>query len=123
VASALRQVRRAQVPLRGVIAGTVFENTNVPLRHWFRVIHLLLTSKKGVAAFEVQRMLGFRSCRPAWYMCHRVRAALADEGFLKLMCIVEIDESINGGKPKNRRGHFLPAARSPSQEVLRLRYG
>jgi hypothetical protein len=105
-----------------VIAGTVFENTNVPFRHWFRVIHLLLTSKKGMAALEFQRMLGFGSCRPAWYMCHRVRAALADESFLELMGIVEVDEFINGGKATNRRGHFLSAARSPSREVLRLRY-
>jgi hypothetical protein len=67
-------------------------------------------------------MLGFRSCRPAWYMCHRVRAALADESFRKFMGIVEIDESINGSNVKNRRGHFLPAARLPSREVLRLRY-
>jgi Transposase zinc-ribbon domain len=30
-----------------VIASTVFENMKVPLRHWFRAIHLLLTGKKG----------------------------------------------------------------------------
>ena len=33
-----------------VLAGTVFENTNKPLRQWFRVIHLMLTSKKGIRA-------------------------------------------------------------------------
>jgi len=55
-------------------------------------------------------------------MCHRVLSALADEGFLKSIDIVEIDESINGGKANNRRGRFPLAARLPSREVLRLRY-
>ena len=35
------------------IAGTIFENTNKPLREWFRVIHLMLTSKKGISALQV----------------------------------------------------------------------
>ena len=30
------------------IAGTIFENTNKPLRDWYRIAHLMLTSKKGV---------------------------------------------------------------------------
>jgi hypothetical protein len=55
-------------------------------------------------------------------MWHRVLSALADEGFLKSIDIVEIDESINGGKANNRRGRFPLAARLPSREVLRLRY-
>jgi hypothetical protein len=35
------------------ITGTIFENTNKPLREWFRVIHLMLTSKKGISALQV----------------------------------------------------------------------
>jgi transposase-like protein len=36
-----------------IIAGTIFENTNKPLRDWYRVIHLMLTSKKGMSARQV----------------------------------------------------------------------
>ena len=35
-------------------------------------------------------------------MCHRVRADLADEDFRKLTGIVEVDETLVGGKAKNR---------------------
>lgn len=85
-----------------VIAGTIFENTNKPLRDWFRVIHLMLTSKKGISALQIQRMTGFGSYRTAWYMCHRVRAGLANEEFRKLIGYVEVDETYIGGKDHNR---------------------
>ena len=84
------------------IVGTIFENTNKPLREWFRVIHLMLTSKKGISALQIMRYMGFGSYKTAWYMCHRVRAGLASEDFRKLMGIVEVDETFVGGKARNR---------------------
>ncbi len=84
------------------IAGTIFENTNKPLREWFRVIHLMLVSKKGMSALQIYRYMGFGSYKTAWYMCTRIRAGLADKEFRKLMGIVEVDETFVGGKAKNR---------------------
>jgi transposase-like protein len=84
------------------LTGTIFENTNKPLRDWFRVIHFMLTSKKGVSARQVHRVMGFGSYKTAWYMCHRVRVALADQDFAKLAGIVEVDETFVGGLAKNR---------------------
>src|SRR6266568_8535790 len=84
-----------------VIAGTIFENTNKPLRDWFRVIHMMLTSKKGVSAMQVKRVMGFGSYETAWSMCHKVRAALI-EPETKLGGIVEVDETFVGGKGHNK---------------------
>src|ERR1700687_568427 len=85
-----------------VLVGTIFENTNKPLRDWFKVIHLMLTSKKGISARQLWRYMGFGSLKTAWYMAHRVRVALAERDFDKLGGVVEVDETFVGGKAKNR---------------------
>ena len=59
-----------------VIAGTIFENTNKPLRDWFRVVHYMLASKKGMSSLQIQRMMGFGSYETALTMTHKIRAAL-----------------------------------------------
>src|ERR1700731_744048 len=83
------------------IAGTIFENTNKPLRDWFKVAHLMLASKKGMSALQIMRYMGFGSYKTAWLMCHKIRAALV-ENIEKLGGIVEVDETFIGGKWKNR---------------------
>ncbi|HKV55762.1 MAG TPA: IS1595 family transposase [Candidatus Binataceae bacterium] len=67
-----------------VITRTVFENTNYPLREWFRVIFLMLHSRKGMSAHQIHRMIGTGSYETAWYMCTRIRAAMKDEELPKL---------------------------------------
>jgi transposase-like protein len=88
-----------------VLVGTVFQNTNVHMLAWFRVIYLMLTSKKGIAALQVHRMMGFGSYSTAHFMCHRIRAALIDPEFRKLMGIVEVDETYIGGSNRNRHAN------------------
>lgn len=85
-----------------VIAGTIFENTNYPLRSWFRVIHIMLTSKKGVSALQIHHTIETGSYGTAWYMCHRIRAGLGNVEFRQLIGFVEVDEKHIGGKSKNK---------------------
>jgi hypothetical protein len=84
-----------------VIAGTIFENTNKPLRQWFKVVHLMLASKKGISSLQIKRQMGFGSYETALNMTHKIRAALI-EPQIKLGGIVEMDETFIGGKDKNR---------------------
>jgi transposase-like protein len=85
-----------------VLVDTIFENTNIGLRQWFKVIYLMLTSKKGISSLQLQRIMGFGSYKTALYMTHRIRAAFTDPEFRKLIGIVEVDETFVGGKNENR---------------------
>lgn len=82
--------------------GTIFENTNYALKTWFKVLYLMLQSKKGMSALQIQRMLGMGSYRTAWYMAHRLRSGLSDPEFRQLVGVVEVDETFIGGKDRNR---------------------
>jgi transposase-like protein len=85
-----------------VLVGTIFENTNKPLREWFRVLHMMLTSKKGVSALQVCRVMGFGSYETALNMCNKIRIALGNTEFKQLVGVVEVDETFVGGKAKNK---------------------
>lgn len=87
-----------------VISKTVFANTNYDLRVWFQVIYLMTQSKKGISALQIHRQIGSGDYRTAWYMCHRIRAAMQDGSFNKLMGEVEVDETYIGGSDANRHG-------------------
>ena len=83
--------------------GTVFENTNIRLRMWFKVALLMAQAKKGISALQIQRTLGIGSYETAWYMCHRIRASMKDPfGPIGAGGVVEVDESYIGGKDRNR---------------------
>ncbi|GGA80923.1 IS1595 family transposase [Edaphobacter acidisoli] len=83
-----------------VLAGTVFQDTKLPLPTWFAVTYLMCESKKGISASQLKRMVG-GSYKTSWYLCHRIRAAMKEANPLPLSGVVEMDETYVGGK---RRG-------------------
>ena len=55
-----------------VTVGTIFERSKVPLSKWWMAIHLMASSKKGMSAHQLHRMLGV-AYQTAWFMEHRIR--------------------------------------------------
>jgi transposase-like protein len=87
-----------------VTVGTVMEDSKIPLNKWVLAFHLMAASKKGMSALQLSRMLGV-TYKSAWFLCHRIREAMSPAkpgpigGSGK---IVESDETVIGGKAKNR---------------------
>jgi transposase-like protein len=82
-----------------VTVGTMFHDSHLPLTKWFLVTYLMTESRKGISANQIKRMLGI-SYKTAWYLCHRIRKAMAEADH-KLKGIVEIDEMYIGGHTTN----------------------
>lgn len=79
-----------------VTSGTIFNDTHLSLFKWFAATMLLCEAKKGISACQVQRTLGM-SYKTAWYLCHRIRAAMAATEKPMLDGTVELDETYVGG--------------------------
>jgi len=88
-----------------VITKTIFENTKIPLKLWFKVAFLILTAKKGISALQVHRVIfgeeSTHAYHTSWYVCMRWRAAMKGD-VMPLSGIVEIDETFVGGKEANK---------------------
>ena len=105
-----------------VTAGTIFHDSHLPLWKWFLAIYTVGESKKGISANQLKRMLHV-AYKTAWYMCHRIRAAMRDDMAELLSGIVEADEThfggradgwfaglpIGAGRRRRRSGHESPA--------------
>jgi transposase-like protein len=91
-----------------VRVGTLFHDSKLPLWKWFLAVYMMGESKKSISANQLKRMLGI-SYKTAWFLCHRIRAAMKDEGGELLAGIVEADETYVGGK--------LPRGHRSKQEV------
>lgn len=87
-----------------VTAGTVFQDTHLPLMLWFRAMWYITSQKYGVSALGVQRMLGLGSYKTAWAMLHKLRHAMVRPGRDRLRGTVEVDEAYWGGEEDDVKG-------------------
>lgn len=95
-----------------VTVGTVFERSKVPLTKWWLATHLMASSKKGISAHQIHRMLGV-TYKTAWFMCHRIREAMKDmnpEPMGGEGKIIEADETYYGQRetPRKDKTNRLP---------------
>ncbi len=81
-------------------AGTIFHDSHLPLWKWFLTAYMMTESRKGISANQIKRTISV-SYKTAWYLCHRIRAAMAEAAPAALSGTVEADETFLGGKAKN----------------------
>lgn len=87
-----------------VTVGTIFNDSHLPLTKWFMATLSLCEAKKGMSACQVQRTIGV-SYKTAWYLCHRIRAAMVQTEKPMLDGKIEMDETYIGGiEHKGRTG-------------------
>jgi hypothetical protein len=81
--------------------GTLFHDSHLPLNKWFLAVALIADAKKSMSAVQIQKHLGIGSYRTAWYMVHRIRKSMQNDG-TKLKGTIECDETYISGKAKIR---------------------
>ena len=87
-----------------VTVGTLYERSKIPLHKWLAATQLLMSSKKGMSALQIGRLLGI-SPKSSWFLMHRIRESLRGTDLEPLGGegkTVEADETFIGGKEKNK---------------------
>ena len=79
--------------------GTVFGESKLPLRKWFMAIYLLSNTSKGISSVQLAKHVGV-SQKTGWFMDHRIRKAMQQNGG-QLFGKIEADETFIGGLSKN----------------------
>jgi transposase-like protein len=94
-----------------VTVGTIFADSHIPLSKWLLAYHLLCSSKKGISAHQLHRMLKV-TYRSAWFMAHRIRYSMTQEPLSsKLSGVIEVDEAYVGGKIRTGPQSVRPGER------------
>lgn len=85
-------------------AGTIFHGANQPLMILFRCIWWMVAQKNGVSANGLLEILGMKSYSSAWNWLHKFRRIMVLPNREKLSGVVEVDETLVGGKKSGKRG-------------------
>ncbi len=80
--------------------GSIFQDSNIPLKQWFMAIYLITNHKKGISSVQLSKDIGVTQ-KSAWFMLHRLRHANKTNSF-EFQGTVEADECYIGGSESNK---------------------
>jgi transposase-like protein len=106
------------------LTGTIFHDSHLPLPTWFLAVLLLCEAKKGMSAMQLKRTLWGEhkgSYKTAWYLCHRIRAAMASAEKGKMYGTVEMDETYVGGKAVGEGSNWRRRQKELKQVVVGIK--
>jgi transposase-like protein len=83
-----------------VLTGSVMHGTKIPVRTWILVIHEMASAKNGIASREIERRYNLTP-KSAWFLLHRIREAMKDDGLTVFRGVVVADETYIGGAYPN----------------------
>src|SRR5919206_843264 len=109
----LFQCNRCKRQVR-LTAGTVFQDTKLPLTTWFAAIYHLTQAKGGISSIELARRLGVRQ-PTAWLVKHKLMRTMAarEAGKPKLSGRVELDDAYLGGERSGGKRGRGAAGKTP----------
>jgi ISXO2-like transposase domain/Transposase zinc-ribbon domain len=95
-------------------AGTVFQDTELPLTTWSSAIYHLTQGKGGISSIELGRRLGVKQ-GTAWLMEHKLMRAMAAREATKprLSGRVEVDDAYLGGERSGGKRGRGAAGKTP----------
>jgi len=85
-----------------VTAGTVLQDSKLPLSKWMLATYMVCEAKKGISSNQLKRMLGV-TYKTAWFLSHCIRGAMGQIEHFQLDGIVEVDETFHDGKARYPR--------------------
>ena len=108
--------------ITSVTAGTVMDNSKIPLKSWMVAAWLLVTSKRGISALELQRQLGLKSYKSAFGLLHKLRRAMVAPQRTKLDGAVEVDEAYFGAHGDPEQVTVVGAVEAHDRGPARCRF-
>lgn len=97
-----------------VTAGTLFQDSHIPLTIWFQALWCIVSQKQGVSALGLSRALGIQRQKTGWQLLQKIRCGMVRPNRARLSGLVEVDEILIGGKRHKFEG------RNPQGKTLVL---
>lgn len=97
------------------LAGTIFEKSSIDLRLWFYAMFLMIKTRSGISAKQLERELGV-CYKTAHRMFKQIRTLMDETNSGLLIGEVEVDETFVGGKGFNRR--FVPHFNEKQKDII-----
>jgi len=102
-----------------VLAGTLFQDTKLPLNLWFQMIWWFVGPKNGASALALMQNFGIGSYRTSWKLLTKLRTCTVFPLREPLSGEIEVDEAFLGGK--NNKEIIAIAAEKRGKATGRIR--